>query len=135
MSKRLRRWITPVLVLVGVAGAGALTWLPLGAADQDESVRDIVLVARRMAFHEASDSDAINPTLSLPAGGRVRVTLRNEEPGVSHSFAIPAWSVESGSVVGPGVVSVEFVVPRAKGREAYQCTPHATMMRGGIVVR
>lgn len=131
----MRRLITPVLVLVGVAGAGALTWLPLGAVDQDESVREIVLVARRMAFYQAADFDAINPTLSLPAGGRVRVTLRNEEPGVSHSFAIPAWGVESETVVGPGVASVEFVVPRAKGRDAYQCTPHATMMRGGIMVR
>jgi plastocyanin len=87
-----------------------------------------------MSFRLPSDPDTLNPTLFLPAGTRVRVTFRNEEPGVTHTFTVPAWHVDSGSLAGPGETHVEFVVPGTKGREVYRCTPHATMMHGGIVV-
>lgn len=123
----------PVLV-AAVVTAGALRWLPPGTGDREPPAQEIVLVARGMAFRELSDPGTVNPTLPLPAGRRVRLTLRNEEVGVTHNFAIPAWRVDTGSVAGPGETHVEFVVPRTKGREAYQCTPHATMMHGGIVV-
>jgi plastocyanin len=134
MSMPRSRAAIAALVVAGLASAGALRWFSLGAADRGGEPQEIVLVARDMAFHRAGEPATANPTLSLPAGGRVRLTLRNREPGVTHNFSIPAWDVDSGTVSGPGEAHVEFVVPRTKGREGYQCTPHATMMRGVIQV-
>lgn len=135
MSQTNQRWIAGIGIAAAVAIMAALSWLPLGAADRESDAREIVLVVRNMAFHPVGQPGTMNPTLVLPARSRVRLTLRNEEPGVTHNFAIPAWKVDSGNLVGPGEVRVEFVVPEAKGPEAYQCTPHARMMRGEIVVQ
>jgi len=135
MGKTTRVLVAAIVVTSSIAAVGALRWSSLGAVDPDGDVREIVLVARDMAFHPAGEPGTINPTLAFPAGSRIRLTLRNEEPGVTHNFAIPAWDVDSGGLAGPGEARVEFVVPDTKGREAYQCTPHATMMRGRIVVR
>lgn len=119
--------VTAALIL------GALRlWAP-GAIAREDGATDLVLVVRGMAFRDAA-ARAANPTLRLRAGSRIRLVVRNEETGVNHNFAIPAWRVDSGSIPGPGERLVEFSVPERNGREAYQCTPHAAMMRGEIVV-
>jgi plastocyanin len=127
--------MTAVAIAGMLAVVVGLRWLPLGAAANDRDLQDVVLVVRDMAFHVAGASGATNPTLSFTAGSRVRVTLRNEQPGVTHNFAIPAWNVDTGNLAGPGEARIEFVVPHGKGLEGYQCTPHAAMMKGRIVVK
>jgi plastocyanin len=123
------------IAIMATASVMALRWLPLDATEGARDVREIVLVARDMAFHREGEPGASNPTLWLQAGSRVRIVVRSDERGITHNFAIPEWNVDSGVFKGPGAARVEFVVPAAKGRHDYQCTPHATMMRGRIEIR
>jgi plastocyanin len=135
MSGTNRSWIAGVGIVGAAAAIAAMSWLPLGAANRESEVHEVTLVVRNMAFHPVGEPGIMNPALVFRAGSRVRVTLRNEEPGVTHNFAIPAWDVDSGNLVGTGELRVEFVVPQTRGPEAYLCTPHARMMRGQIVVQ
>ena len=96
--------------------------------------REIVLVARNMAFYLEGDPTP-NPTLRLHAGERVRLVLRNADPGMTHNFAVAEWGIASGDLHGEGFSHLEFLVPTVPGPRAYECTPHAAMMRGTIDVR
>ena len=116
------------IVLVGV-GVFAAT---IGARSQD---REIILVARGMAFYILGDPTVANPPLTLRAGERVRIVLRNDDRGITHDFAVPAikaamdqldWNEEGG---------VTIDVPATPGRYEYICRPHMLMMRGEIIVR
>ena len=134
MLERRTRRLAFIVLAAAVMTAGALRLLTPGAIAREDDPVEVVLIARGMAFRPATDAGALNPTVRLQAGTRVRFVIKNEEPGVVHNFAIPAWRVDSGSIPGPGERRVEVVVPGKKGREAYQCTPHAAMMRGEILV-
>ena len=117
------------------ATLGAINWLPPDAdAKETRQAREIVLVAREMAFY-LDGTDTANPTLRFRAGERVRIVLRNEEPGVIHNFAVPGWEVATRELYGTGSATLEFAVPGTRGRQEYRCTPHAWMMRGAIEVQ
>ncbi len=134
MGRTNPRVMTALAVLIGAASFVALRWFPLAATGGGRDVHEIVLVAREMAFHPEDEPGAVNPTLRVQAGSRVRIVIRNEERGITHTFTIPAWDVDTGKLDGPGTARVEFVVPATKGHQNYQCTPHAAMMRGMIEV-
>jgi len=131
-----RRGLVACLMVVALTSVlVALRWLPLDAGGADSRARrEIVLVVRGMAFYLDGQFETVNPTLRFRAGERVRVVVRNEEPGVTHNFAVPAWKVKTRELHGGGADGVEFVVPAAPGRQDYQCTPHSTMMRGTIEI-
>jgi len=97
--------------------------------------REITLVARGMAFYLESDPSTPNPTLMLKAGERVRVTLRNEERGFTHDFAVPAVDVATDLINWNENAGVTFEVPDRPGAYDYVCEPHAMMMRGRIIVQ
>ena len=125
--------LTTAAIMLGLVG---FRWLPLMAGDRAPAAapREIVLVARSMAFF-VEGSSTPNPTLRLRAGETVRLVLRNEEPGVTHDFAVRSWNLATRELVGEGVDGIEFRVPHEPGRQEYQCRPHAAMMRGTIEIR
>jgi heme/copper-type cytochrome/quinol oxidase subunit 2 len=96
--------------------------------------RDVLLVARGMTFMLPSDPDAVNPVIRVRAGERLRVTLRNDAPGLMHNFEIPAWEVKTDQIRGGSSTSVTLTVPAQQGRYQYICAPHANLMRGFVEV-
>jgi plastocyanin len=87
-----------------------------------------------MAFFLESDPAIPNPTLRLKAGERVRITLRNEERGFTHDFAVPAVDAATDLINWNEDADVTFDVPDRPGTYDYVCEPHAMMMRGRIIV-
>ena len=96
--------------------------------------REITLVVRGMAFY-LDGNERPNPTITLTAGERVRVVLRNEERGIKHDFAMPAASAALDPIGWNETSEVTFVVPDAPGSYEYWCRPHMLMMRGRILVQ
>jgi hypothetical protein len=96
--------------------------------------RAITLTVRGMAFY-LDGNDQPNPTITLHAGERVRVVLRNEERGVRHDFAVPAMSAALDPIGWNESSDVTFVAPATPGTYDYWCRPHMLMMRGKIIVQ
>ena len=96
--------------------------------------REITLVAKGMAFYLESDLKTPNPTLEIKAGERVRITLRNEERGIRHDFAVPALRKAVDELTWNESDDVTFSAPKQPGTYQYECQPHRLMMRGTIRV-
>lgn len=115
-------------VFVVAAAAGAIVLSARGPA-----AREIRLVARDMAFYVEGQADA-NPTLRLRAGETVRLVLRNEDPGMTHDFAIPEWGAVTRRLEGSEEATITFRVPDRPVSQTYRCRPHSKIMRGTILV-
>jgi len=114
--------------------AFAATLLPIVASPGDDAVRDIQIVVRDMTFYVEGSSEP-NPAITFRAGERVRIRLRNEDPGMRHDFSIRSWAVATRMLDDRGEEDeILFRVPTIRGAETYRCTPHATMMTGTIRV-
>ena len=113
-----------------IVGLAAL--IPIMALSR-ESERELRVVVIDRAFYLEGQTQA-NPTLTLRAGERVRLVLRNEEDGMRHDFAIRAWGVAVPPIEGRGRREIDFRVPDARGEATYNCTPHPVSMRGAITV-
>jgi plastocyanin len=96
--------------------------------------REITLVARGMAFYLEGDPGTPNPTIRVGRGETVRVVLRNQDRGMTHDFAVPAFSEALDPVGWDRTGDVTFDVPDTPGTYAYVCRPHMLMMRGTLVV-
>lgn len=96
--------------------------------------RDISLVVRGMAFYLEDGDGLPNPTIQVKAGERVRITLRNEERGIRHDFAVPSMQEALEPIGWHESAAVTFVVPDTPGSYDYWCRPHMLMMRGKIIV-
>ena len=119
-----------VVVAVGVAGAVMLPRI----VSSREAVRDVTLVVRNMTYYVDGDNTP-NPALRFAAGEPVRLTLRNEDRGMSHDFSVRSWGVATKVLDGKGQDTVTFRVPRqSNASTAYTCTPHTAMMNGAIVI-
>jgi plastocyanin len=119
-----------VVVVLLVAASVALPRI----VSSREDVRDLTLVVRNMTYY-LEGSDAPNPSLRFAAGEQVRVTLRNEDSGMSHDFNIRSWNVSTKVLEGKGQDTITFRVPsRSETSPTYTCTPHTVMMNGEIVV-
>jgi plastocyanin len=118
------------LFVVAVLGGVALLAMNASSIDPPREVR---LVARDMTFYVAGQ-DTPNPTLRFRAGETIRLVLRNEDPGMTHDFAVKSWKLASRLLEGKGETTLEFRVPDAAGTQTYSCTPHSRMMRGSIEV-
>ena len=97
--------------------------------------RDITLVVRGMAFYLENGDGLPNPVIQLQAGERVRITLRNEERGIRHDFAVPSLRATLEPIGWNESADVTFVAPDTPGTYEYWCRPHMLMMRGKIVVQ
>lgn len=121
------------LVFVLLVGALALATAASFSSTHGPGFREVVLVARGMAYYLEGDS-APNPVIRLRAGERVRLTLRNEAPGFVHDLAVASMGVDVGPLASGEQQSATFTAPAASGRHEYVCRPHAVMMRGWIEV-
>lgn len=127
----MRAYVRFGFVLLLLAGAAMM--LPRIVSSREEA-RTVTLVVRNMTYY-LEGSDTPNPSLTFAAGEQVRLTLRNEDPGMSHDFNIRPWNVGTKILDGKGQDSVTFRVPsRAEGQVSYTCTPHSAMMSGAIVI-
>lgn len=104
-----------------------------GCSLTSQPPRDVVLVARGMAFYLEGD-DRPNPDIRVRAGERVRLVLKNEAPGLVHDVAIPEWDIAVREIRAGERADIVFDVPRSPGRVEYVCRPHTQMMRGQVVV-
>lgn len=130
MTRVIRRhW--PAAVGTATLVIGIVAALPLLA--EHAATRQIVLVAKGMSFVIDGQTE-LNPALTLKAGERVRLVLRNETPGIAHDFAIPALKVALAPIGHGEEATVTIEAPTAPGRYEYQCRPHAQMMRGVLEV-
>jgi plastocyanin len=105
-----------------------------GCTPHPGPTRDIVLVARGMAFVLEEAPAVPNPTIQLRAGERVRLVFKNEAPGLLHDMVIPGLGVEIPQIRTGETRELIFTVPAAPGRHEYRCRPHAEMMRGVVNV-
>ena len=121
-----------IAVVVGVAATAAVT-LPRIVSSR-EAVHDVTLVVRNMAYYADGESTP-NPSLRFAAGEQVRLTLRNEDRGMTHDFSVKSWGVATKVLQGKGQDTITFRVPKGSNAStAYTCTPHSAMMNGAIVV-
>ena len=97
-----------------------------------EEPRAITLTARDMAFYLEGDATP-NPTLVLHRGERVRLTLINQDRGMTHDFAVRSMDVATRALRG-GTDSLVFEAPERPGESEYVCTYHARMMKGVLKV-
>jgi plastocyanin len=118
-------------IVIGIAALAA-TLLPMLASNGREGIRELRIVTRDMSFYVDGQTEP-NPTITLRAGERVKLVLRNEDPGMKHDFAVKAWAVSTKLLEDRGEEdSVTFRVPDTRGTATYQCTPHAKMMSGTL---
>ena len=121
-----------IAVVVAVVVSGAVM-LPRIVSSR-EAVRDVTVVVRNMAYYVDGENTP-NPALRFAAGEQVRLTLRNEDRGMSHDFSVKSWGVATKVLDGKGQDTVTFRVPRgSNGSTSYTCTPHTAMMNGAIVI-
>ena len=128
LGYRLTTKLIAMAVVIVVLGALAL------AVPRPED-REIVLVARGMAFYRLGDPTTANPPIRLNAGERVRIVLRNDDRGITHDFAVPSFDAALDQVDWNEEEDVTIDVPRTPGRYQYICRPHMLMMRGEIIVQ
>jgi plastocyanin len=127
---RPKSWIVAVVMLVGIAGGVAVA---VTRSTRAPAPREIVLVARGMAFYVEGVSVA-NPPIVLNAGETVRLTLKNEAPGLQHDLAVPAFMAAIDPIAAGQVRTLTFTAPATPTTTDYLCRPHATMMRGRLQV-
>ena len=121
-----------IAVVIAVAISGAVM-LPRIVSSR-EAVRDVTVVVRNMAYYVDGENTP-NPALRFAAGEQVRLTLRNEDRGMSHDFSVKSWGVATKVLDGKGQDTVTFRVPRGSNAStSYTCTPHTAMMNGAIVI-
>jgi plastocyanin len=115
---------------VGLAVVVAATWVVLSGASSGETqttVREVVLEARDLAFN------VDNPTIEALPGERLRIVVRNTDPGVVHSITIPGLMEDVVRVEYGRQVSFQVTIPES-GRFEYICPQHAPRMKGELVV-
>ena len=142
MSRQSTRLLSPRgrIATAVVLGLLSVSLVGLVTPAADPVSREITLVARDMAFYLSEQTQAgPNPTLQLKVGEQVRIILRNEDPGIVHSFAIKPWNVLMTSRHDEAEAEAEAAsmlvrAPERPGRYQYVCTPHSTLMAGVIEV-
>jgi plastocyanin len=97
--------------------------------------REITLIAKGMAFYLEGDPGTPNPAITVKAGERVRVVLRNEDRGFVHDFAVPSVDTAVDQVNWNRASATTFEMPVTPGTYEYICRPHQLMMHGTLIVQ
>jgi plastocyanin len=115
-----------VVLMVAIAGL-----LPVASK---ATPREVVLVARDMAFYVETDPKTPNPVIEVKAGETIRVVLRNRDRGMTHDFAVPAVRAAMDELGWNEEDDVTFEAPDEPGSYEYVCRPHLLMMKGTLRV-
>jgi plastocyanin len=116
-----------VLVTLSVLAALLLVTDPFSGASTPPP-REIVLEARDLAF------GASNPTLEARPGERLRLVVRNTDPGILHSVSLPGLATGIHHIPWGEEVVLDVTMLEA-GTFEYVCPQHAPKMKGKIVIR
>ena len=130
MSILGRKVSVKAVVALAVAMIGVAGLLPVGTKGRP---REIVLVAKGMAFHVEGSKEA-NPEITVRPGESIRVVLKNEDRGMTHDFAVPAVEAATDSLDWNQQDDVTFEAPETPGTYEYLCRPHLLMMKGALKV-
>ncbi|MBI3007144.1 MAG: hypothetical protein HYY53_02375 [candidate division NC10 bacterium] len=123
-------------VLAAAAAAGllllvaafALPWGRPGAP-----VREVLLEARGIKFNGFNGE---NPTLTARVGERLRLTVRNAEPGpVPHDLILVGPGTVASRLLQPGEEATLTLLLDRPGRYVYACSLHPGLMDGVIEVQ
>jgi plastocyanin len=135
----ISNWVNRTSRMARVAAAAGLlsiaalmALMPLMASARGAS-REIVLVARQMAFYVEGGGEP-NPTLVVRPGEEVRIVLKNQEPGVFHDLKVGGVNVSVEPIRAGATATLTFRAPDRPGRYEYVCRPHAQMMTGVLLV-
>jgi plastocyanin len=92
-------------------------------------VREIRLEARGITW------SGDNPTLTARVGERLRITVRNAEPGpIPHDLRLVGPNVRTTRLLKPGEEATLEVLLTRPGRYVYGCSLHPGLMDGVIEV-
>jgi plastocyanin len=118
-----------------IAGLLVFALMAFTTEPQDTSAaREIVLIAKDIAFRQPDHPDDPNPTIHLKKGETVKLTLLNQETEkVLHCFTIGGLNVKTTSDLATGESEMLTFTPKEKGVFSYACLMHP-MMVGKIVV-
>lgn len=134
--------VTTLVLLALAAGAYAFTFGALRA----DGPREIVVIAKDMAFTSpdpqggappaaAASGETPGPTIVLRAGERVRIVLRNQDPGMRHDLVADHLGLRTEALDHGESDSLDLRVPNEASEGDYYCSFHSRLMRGRIVVR
>lgn len=115
-----------VVLMVAIAGL-----LPVASK---ATTREVVLVAKDMAFYVETDPKTPNPVIEVKAGETIRVVLRNRDRGMTHDFAVPAVRAAMDELDWNEEDDLTFEAPDEPGSYEYVCRPHLLMMKGTLRV-
>ena len=122
-----------LLPLLGLALAGSIGISARTSAREEPRV--ITLTARGMAFY-LEGNPAPNPTIVVRRGEEVRLTLINQDRGMTHDFAVASLDLATNPLRKAGTAtSMVFEAPGQPGESEYICTFHALMMKGVLKVQ
>ncbi len=126
--------IVAVVALLLTAGASAFTFVALRG---DGAPREIVLIAKDMAFvaDPPTAGQPLNPTIVLHPGERVRLVLRNLDPGMRHDLIVDRLRLRTPALDHGESDEIVFSAPTEPGGWDYHCSFHSRLMRGRIIVR
>ncbi len=116
-----------VAVVLGVVAALSIAFVQGRSHETAVQAREIVLEARDAVFAGG------NPTLAVRRGERVRLVVRNTDPGVVHSIVLPGLYDRRVDLAYGDEAVIEFTATRA-GTFEYICPQHLPRMRGKLVV-
>jgi plastocyanin len=136
MAEIIKKHGAKMFVVGFIAGAVlfAMMAFSVGSSQNAAPAREIVLIAKNVAFHKPGEAEPANPTIELKQGETVRLTLVNEEPGqVLHCFSIAGLGVKTSRTLATGESETLSFSPTEKGVFSYACLMHP-MMAGKILV-
>ena len=116
--------VTSCLIFLGWVNLESKANIP---SDSLEETREIVLEIKNMTFGNN------NPTIFIRPGETIRITVHNLDPGMKHDFAIPQAKISTRALEYGEKDSVLVNFPTQQETD-YQCSFHALMMQGRIVV-
>ena len=128
--KRMAIFCALLIVLLGTTGVV----FPLMATA--EAGREITIVAQNMAFILESPemSEQANPTITVKAGQKITIVMRNNDSGMQHDLVIQGLPVQADVVSFGQTTRVTFTAPLERGEYVYLCSFHPRSMRGVFIV-
>ncbi len=135
MTQMIKRHGGKMFAAGFLAGLVTLTVLAFSSGRSDNvSPREIVLVAKDIAFRLADQPDKANPPVHLKKGRPVKLIIRNDEPDkVLHCFTVGGLDVKTSRGLATGESETLIFTPKERGTFTYACLMHP-MMSGKIVV-